>query len=62
MSKLYEVMDLGFGKCKMCICGPNEAREYLKSKGIEFKEKVSRCIVCLNIFCPWIRAQQAPER
>ena len=20
--KLYEVMDLGFGKCRMCICGP----------------------------------------
>ena len=20
--KLYEVMDLGFGKCKMCVCGP----------------------------------------
>ena len=29
--KLYEVMDLGFGKCKMCICGPEEAREYLKN-------------------------------
>ena len=20
--KLYEVMDFGFGKCKMCVCGP----------------------------------------
>ena len=29
--KLYEVMDLGFGKCKMCICGPEDAREYLKN-------------------------------
>lgn len=29
--KLYEVMDLGFGKCKMCICGPESAREYLKN-------------------------------
>ena len=23
---LYEVMDLGFGKCKMCVCGPESAR------------------------------------
>ena len=20
--KLYEVLDLGFGKCRMCVCGP----------------------------------------
>ena len=25
--KLYEVMDLGFGKCRMCVCGPESARE-----------------------------------
>ena len=24
---LYEVMDLGFGKCKMCVCGPESARD-----------------------------------
>ena len=29
---ILEVLDLGFGKCKMCICGPNEAKELLKSK------------------------------
>jgi ATP phosphoribosyltransferase len=28
--KLYEVMDLGFGKCRMCVCGPAKAAEYLK--------------------------------
>ncbi len=28
--KLYEVLDLGFGKCKMCVCGPESARELLK--------------------------------
>ena len=28
--KLYEVMDLGFGKCNMCVCGPKEAKELLK--------------------------------
>ena len=26
---LYEVMDLGFGKCRMCVCGPESARELL---------------------------------
>ena len=29
--KLYEVLDLGFGKCRMCICGPESARELLES-------------------------------
>lgn len=28
--KLYEVLDLGFGKCRMCVCGPASARELLK--------------------------------
>lgn len=27
---LYEVMDLGFGKCRMCVCGPASARDLLK--------------------------------
>ncbi len=27
--KLYEVMDLGIGKCRMCVAGPAEAKEYL---------------------------------
>ena len=27
--KLYEVLDLGFGKCKMCVCGPPEAKDLL---------------------------------
>ncbi len=31
---LYEVMDLGFGKCKMCVCGPASAREILKKNEI----------------------------
>ena len=26
----YEVLDLGFGKCRMCICGPEEARDLLQ--------------------------------
>ena len=29
--KLYEVYDLGIGKCKMCVCGPESAREHLKN-------------------------------
>ena len=27
--KLFEVLDLGFGKCKMCVCGPESAKELL---------------------------------
>jgi len=29
--KLYEVLDLGFGKCRMCVCGPESAKKYLSS-------------------------------
>ena len=28
--KLYEVIDLGFGRCRMCVCGPESARDRLK--------------------------------
>lgn len=27
--RLYEVMDLGIGQCRMCVCGPESARERL---------------------------------
>ena len=27
---MYEVLDLGIGRCRMCVCGPESAREYLK--------------------------------
>ena len=27
---VYEVLDLGFGNCRMCICGPESARELLQ--------------------------------
>lgn len=27
---IYEVLDLGFGVCRMCVCGPASAKEYLK--------------------------------
>ncbi len=27
--RVYEVLDLGFGKCNMCVCGPESARELL---------------------------------
>lgn len=29
--KLYEVYDLGIGRCRMCVCGPESARELLKN-------------------------------
>ena len=28
--KVHEVLDLGYGKCRMCVCGYSEAKEYLK--------------------------------
>lgn len=28
--KLFEVADLGFGKCRMCVCGPESAKELLQ--------------------------------
>lgn len=27
--RVYEVLDLGFGKCRMCVCGPDSAGELL---------------------------------
>lgn len=30
--KVYEVLDLGFGKCRMCVCGPESARELLSGQ------------------------------
>ncbi|MCD7955838.1 MAG: ATP phosphoribosyltransferase [Lachnospiraceae bacterium] len=30
--KIYEVLDLGFGRCRMCVCGPPSAGEFLKSQ------------------------------
>jgi ATP phosphoribosyltransferase len=28
--RVYEVLDLGYGKCRMCVCGPEGAKELLK--------------------------------
>lgn len=28
--RVYEVLDLGFGKCRMCVCGPQSAKELLQ--------------------------------
>ena len=28
--RVHEVLDLGFGKCRMCVCGPSSAKELLK--------------------------------
>ena len=30
--KIYEVLDLGFGKCRMCVCGPEAAAERLRQQ------------------------------
>ncbi|MFI3201061.1 MAG: ATP phosphoribosyltransferase [Eubacteriales bacterium] len=29
--RVYEVLDLGFGKCRMCICGSKEAKKLLEN-------------------------------
>ena len=31
---IYEMLDLGFGKCRMCVCGPATAKEILQKKEI----------------------------
>ena len=28
--RVYEVLDLGYGKCRMCVCGPKSAKDLLK--------------------------------
>ncbi|MCD8016114.1 MAG: ATP phosphoribosyltransferase [Lachnospiraceae bacterium] len=30
--KIYEALDLGLGKCRMCVCGPASAAELLKGQ------------------------------
>lgn len=30
--RMYEVLDLGYGKCRMCVCGPESAQELLKKQ------------------------------
>ncbi|HBA62364.1 MAG TPA: ATP phosphoribosyltransferase [Lachnospiraceae bacterium] len=30
--KVHEVLDLGFGSCRMCVCGPQSAAELLKHR------------------------------
>lgn len=30
--RLYEVLDLGFGQCRMCVCGPADAAKYLQNQ------------------------------
>lgn len=32
--KVHEVLDLGFGKCKMCVCGPSDAKKHLEHREI----------------------------
>ena len=28
--RVYEVLDLGYGRCRMCVCGPKSAKELLQ--------------------------------
>ncbi|MDE6969082.1 MAG: ATP phosphoribosyltransferase, partial [Eubacterium sp.] len=29
---IHEVLDLGFGKCRMCVCGPQKAQDLLQKR------------------------------
>ena len=29
---VHEVLDLGFGSCRMCVCGPQDAKELLEHR------------------------------
>lgn len=29
--RVYELLDLGFGKCRMCVCGPTSAKKLLEN-------------------------------
>ena len=31
---VHEVLDLGFGTCKMCVCGPRDAKELLEHREV----------------------------
>lgn len=30
--KIHEVLDLGFGRCRMCVCGPAKAKDLLQKR------------------------------
>ena len=30
--RVYEVLNLGFGKCRMCVCGPHDAKSLLEHR------------------------------
>lgn len=47
--KIYEVLDLGYGKCRMCICGPASAREVLSS-GDMFRVATKYPNICKDYF------------
>ena len=31
---VHEVLDLGFGSCRMCVCGPQDAKELLEHREV----------------------------
>ena len=43
---LFEVVDLGFGKCKMCVCGPESAKELLNCGNHQIKRFCRACSNC----------------
>jgi ATP phosphoribosyltransferase len=52
--KLYEVLDLGFGKCRMCVCGPASAKELLlHQEQIRVATKYPRIIFIIKSIRQW---------
>ena len=48
--RLYEVMDLGFGACRMCVCGPESAKELLHTNQlIRVATKLNRQIEIIKL-------------
>ena len=46
--RLYEVLDLGIGKCRMCVCGPKEAEDKLSHHYFYNKKHQTVEIIKLN--------------
>ena len=43
--KVHEVLDLGFGKCRMCVCGYEDAAELLKQSVWRQSIRISQRII-----------------
>mgnify|MGYP000624606277 CR=1 FL=1 len=40
---VHEVLDLGFGSCRMCVCGPQDAKELLEHREVIPSALTKKC-------------------